>query len=320
MRLGYSHERHLENFMTVTSFQPQPSLASRVINGILSVKPLAKLAKYQARNMIINRAEKIGVPWRDNVRQLSQHNWQKELAHVENPNLVYPDYYVCSFHGYDTGNLSWESALEVESAAYAVHASIWPGAGLSGDPRLRHNYHESLKQQLSLTPQSILDIGCSVGMSTFPLQEMYPEAKVTGVDLSAYHLAVAHYRSQQRHLNIDWVHATAEETNLPSASFDLVSAFLLYHELPKTAAIAIFKEARRLLKPGGYFTMMDMNPRAEAFQKMPPYVLTLLKSTEPYLDQYFALDVEAALTEAGFETPTITSISPRHRAIVAKVR
>lgn len=60
--------------MTVTSFQPQPGLASRVINGILSVKPLAKLAKHQARNMIINRAEKIGVPWRDNVRQLSQHN------------------------------------------------------------------------------------------------------------------------------------------------------------------------------------------------------------------------------------------------------
>ncbi|MGK7887679.1 MAG: class I SAM-dependent methyltransferase [Crocosphaera sp.] len=305
--------------MTVTSFQPQPGLASRMINGILSIKPLAKLAKHQARNMIINRAEKIGVPWRDNVRQLSQHNWQEELANVENPNLVYPDYYVCSFHGYDTGNLSWESALEVESAAYSVHASIWPDAGVKGDTRLRDNYHSILKQQLSLNPQTILDIGCSVGMSTFPLQEMYPNAKLTGLDLSAYHLAVAHYRSQQRNLDIDWVHAAAEETNLSSASFDLVSTFLLYHELPKTAAIAIFKEARRLLKPGGYFTMMDMNPRAEAFQKMPPYVLTLLKSTEPYLDQYFALDVETALIEAGFQTPTITPVSPRHRAIVAKV-
>ena len=305
--------------MTVTSFQPQPGLASRVINGILSVKPLAKLAKHQARNMIINRAEKIGVPWRDNVRQLSQHNWQEELANVENSNLVYPDYYVCSFHGYDSGNLRWESALEVESAAYAVHASIWPDAGVKGDPRLRDNYHSILKQQLSLNPQTILDIGCSVGMSTFPLQEMYPNAKLTGLDLSAYHLAVARYRSQQRNLDIDWVHAAAEETNLPSASFDLVSSFLLYHELPKTAAIAIFKEARRLLKPGGYFTMIDMNPRAEAFQKMPPYVLTLLKSTEPYLDQYFALDVETALTEAGFETPTITPVSPRHRAIVARL-
>ena len=305
--------------MTVTSLPSQPSVASRLINGILSIKPLAKLAKYQARNMIINRAEKIGVPWRENVRQLSRHDWNQEIKTIQNPTLVYPDYYVCSFHGYDRGNLSWDSALEVESAAYAVHASIWPGAGIKGDPRLRQNYHEILQQQLLITPQSVLDIGCSVGMSTFPLQEMYPQAKVTGLDLSPYHLAVGQYRSKQRNLGIKWVHAAAEETGLSSASFDLVSAFLLYHELPETAAIAIFKEARRLLKPGGYFTIMDMNPRAEAYKKMPPYILTLLKSTEPYLDQYFALDVETTLQEIGFETPQITPISPRHRAIVARV-
>jgi hypothetical protein len=52
---------------------------------------------------------------------------------------------------------------------------------------------------------------------------------------------------------------------------------------------------------------------------MPPYVLTLLKSTEPYLDQYFTLDIEQALVEAGFQPPIITLTSPRHRAIVARV-
>jgi hypothetical protein len=52
---------------------------------------------------------------------------------------------------------------------------------------------------------------------------------------------------------------------------------------------------------------------------MPPYVLTLLKSTEPYLDQYFTLDIEQALAEAGFQPPIITPTSPRHRAIVARV-
>ncbi|MGK7941883.1 MAG: class I SAM-dependent methyltransferase [Crocosphaera sp.] len=305
--------------MTVTSLPSQPSLASRFINGILSIKPLAKLAKHQARNMIINRAEKIGIPWRENVRQLSRHDWNQEINTLENPTVVYPDYYVQSFHGYDSGHLSWESALEVESAAYAVHASIWPEAGIKGDPRLRQNYHEILQQQVLITPQSVLDIGCSVGMSTFPLQEMYPNAKVTGLDLSAYHLAVGQYRSKERNIPIQWVHAAAEETGLASASFELVSAFLLYHELPQNAAISIFKEAHRLLKPGGYFTIMDINPRAQAYQTMPPYILTLLKSTEPYLDQYFALDVESALQEAGFETPQITPISPRHRAIVARV-
>jgi hypothetical protein len=64
---------------------------------------------------------------------------------------------------------------------------------------------------------------------------------------------------------------------------------------------------------------MDMNPQSEAFKKMPPYILTLLKSTEPYLDQYFALDIGQALVEAGFQTPSITQNSPRHRTVIAQV-
>ena len=93
----------------------------------------------------------------------------------------------------------------------------------------------------------------------------------------------------------------------------------MFHELPQTAAKEIIIEARRLLRRGGYLTIMDMNPRSQIYATMPPYILTLLKSTEPYLDQYFALDMEQVLTEAGFATPTITINSPRHRAIVARV-
>ena len=52
---------------------------------------------------------------------------------------------------------------------------------------------------------------------------------------------------------------------------------------------------------------------------MPAYILTLLKSTEPYLDEYFSLDIEQALVEAGFQTPTITGNSPRHRTVIAQV-
>lgn len=305
--------------MTATSFQPQSNAASRLVNGLLSVKPLAKLAKHQARNMMIKRAEKLGIPWRENVRQLGTHNWEEELAKLENSNLVYPDYYLRSFHAYDEGNLSWESALEVESAAYAVHAGIWSGEGANGDCRLRQNYHEVLQQQLAITPQTIVDLGCSVGMSTFALQKRYPQATLTGIDLSPHHLAVAQYRSRERNFPIQWLHCAAESTGLAEESCDLVSAFLLYHELPQKAAKEIFQEARRLLKSGGYFTMMDMNPQAEAYRKMPPYILTLLKSTEPYLDEYFSLDIEKALKETGFDSVTITPISPRHRAIVARI-
>ncbi|MCM0589252.1 MAG: class I SAM-dependent methyltransferase [Gloeotrichia echinulata IR180] len=297
-----------------------PGLASRLVNGLLAIKPLANLAKHQARQMMIKRAEKIGVFWIQEVKKLQARDWTTDLDKVENPQLSYPDYYLTSFHAYQTGNLSWQAAFEVESAAYAVHAKIWQGFQAEGDSRLRQSYHVILKNQISKQPQDILDLGCSVGLSTFALQELYPQAKMTGLDLSPYFLAVANYRSQQRQAKINWVHAAAESSGLPDASFDLVSIFLVCHELPQSATRQILAQARRLLRPGGYLGIMDMNPKSESYQKMAPYILTLLKSTEPYLDQYFTLDLEQAIVEAGFQTPSITPNSPRHRTVIAQVR
>lgn len=297
-----------------------PGVGSRLVNGILAIKPLANLAKHQARQMMIKRAERIGVPWRNEVKTLQARDWTQDLAQVENPQVTYPDYYLTSFHGYDQGDLCWQAAFELEVAARTVHAGIWQDAGAQGDAKLRQSYHDILSLQLTQPPQDILDVGCSVGLSTFALQKLYPQAQVTGLDLSPYFLAVAKYRAEQNQAKINWVHACAESTGLPDGAFDLVSFFLICHELPQSATRQIFAEARRLLRPGGHISIMDMNPQSEAYKKMPPYILTLLKSTEPYLDQYFTLDIEQALVEAGFQTPTITQNSPRHRTVIAQVR
>ncbi|NEO30642.1 MAG: class I SAM-dependent methyltransferase [Symploca sp. SIO3C6] len=302
-----------------SSVNNSPRLTSRLANGFLSIKPLANLAKQQARQMMIKRAEKIGVPWRKRVQELRSLEWDSRLSQVQNPQVTYPDYYLCSLHAYENGNLNWDAAWELECAAYAVHAKVWPGAGVKGDPRLRQSYHDIVKEQLSIEPQDILDLGCSVGLSSFALQEVYPQATITGLDLSPHFLAVAQYYGEQRHAKINWKHATAESTGLPDASFDLVSVFLMFHELPQQASREILCEARRLLRPGGYLAIMDSNPQSEAYTKMPSYVFTLFKSTEPYLDEYFAFDIEQAIVEAGFKVPTVTLNSPRHRTIVAEV-
>jgi ubiquinone/menaquinone biosynthesis C-methylase UbiE len=299
-----------------------PRLSSRLVNGILAIKPLANLAKHQARQMMIKRAELIGVQWTQEAAALRARDWTAEFNQVNNPNLSYPDYYVRSFHAYEEGNLGWEPATEVEVAAYAVHARIWPEEGAKGDARFRQSYHDILKAQLANAPQDIVDLGCSVGMSTFALQALYPQAKITGVDLSPYFLAVAQYRSQKHSTEQaapTWLHAPAESTGLPSASIDLVSASLLFHELPRTAAIQIIQEAKRVLRPGGHFTLMDMNPKSEIYGKMPPYILTLLKSTEPYMDDYFSFDLEQAIADHGFTKPTLTCNTPRHRVLAAQV-
>ncbi len=304
--------------MTTTYHKPF-SIASYLINQVLAIKPLWNIAKYQARQMMIKRAEKIGVPWRERVEALKLHDWESELLQVQNTQVTYPDYYLTSFHAYDEGDLCWDAALEAEVAAYTVHASIWKGSGAQGDSQLRTSFHDIVKQQIATQPKDILDVGCSIGMSTFALQDLYPQANITGLDLSPYFLAVANYRARNNNRQISWVHASAEATGLPDASLDMVSIFLVCHELPQLATRQIFQEVRRILRPGGYLTIMDMNPKSEIYAKMPPYILTLLKSTEPYMDEYFTLDIEQAIVDAGFNPPTITRNSPRHRTIVAQL-
>jgi ubiquinone/menaquinone biosynthesis C-methylase UbiE len=310
------------------SAPPIPRLATHVVNQLLAIKPLFNVAKHQARQMMVKRSATLGIDWYGEVAKLKSRgneqsafspDWDKDFAAIANPNLHYPDYYLRPFHAYDQGNLSWQAATEVEVAAYAVHAWACAEDGAKGDAHLRQSYHDVVCKALPTTPQTIVDLGCGVGMSTFALQATFPDAEITGVDLSPYFVAVAQYQAQQKHLNIHWLHAAAEETPLPRASFDLVSVCLVYHELPQTAAIAILQEARRLLKPNGHLAIMDMNPHSEIYAKMPPYILTLLKSTEPYLDQYFALDLVKELKSAGFKTPLITANSLRHRTVLAQV-
>jgi ubiquinone/menaquinone biosynthesis C-methylase UbiE len=300
---------------------PSIGLASRLVNGALAIAPIANLLKHQARSMMIKRAESIGVQWTQDAQTLrsrGEDTWQTELAQIQNPNLTYPNYYLQPFHAYNTGNLSWEAATEVEVAAYAAHARIWSDAGSkAGDARLRESFHTRLKQQIPTDPQTILDLGCSVGMSTFALQDTYPNAAVTGLDLSPYFLAIAQYRTQQTQRSLQWVHAAAEATPFPDQSFDLVSTCLMLHELPQHATQAILQEAHRLLKPGGHLAIMDMNPQSDVFATLPPYVFTLLKSTEPYLDEYFTLDLQQSIINSGFNPPFIDGNSPRHRTFIA---
>lgn len=318
--------------MSVTS---APSPTAALINRVLAIKPLWAIAKGRARAMMMKRAETIGVPWQARVAELRARRqggelqssdlspqWQADLEALQNPTLQYPAYYTTSFHAYDEGNLGWQPAMEVEVAAKAVHAKLWPGARATGDAQLRQSYHDVLTAQIPHTPATIVDLGCGVGMSTEALQALYPQAHITGVDLSPYFLAVAQYRQQEqpavRTASITWHHAAAEQTGLPAASWDLVSACLMFHELPQTAARAILQEAYRLLKPGGYLAIMDMNPQSEVYRQMPAFVLTLLKSTEPYFDEYFGLDIAAEFDAAGFTPPAITPNSPRHRTILGQ--
>ncbi len=245
------------------------------------------------------------------------------MDQLTNPNLVYPDYYQVPFHAYSEGNLCWQAAFEAAPATYAMALRVWPNEGLSwqsAQARLRQSFLDILDQHGPNQVNDILDIGCSVGISTLSVHRHYAQknpVRTVGLDLSPYMLAVAQAQDTQNEI-AQWVHAAAEATGFPDASFDVVTMQFVTHELPRTATQAIFQEAQRLLRPSGVLAIVDNNPKSPVIQALPPVLFTLMKSTEPLSDDYYTFDLEAAMEQAGFESPVVVPSDPRHRTLIAR--
>lgn len=105
--------------------------------------------------------------------------------------------------------------------------------------------------------ERVLDLGCSFGGLTRVAAAVLPEASVTGIDLSAPALTYAHHLGPD---TITYAQRDAEHTGYPDGSFDLVTAFLLMHEVPDDVRASIVTEAFRVLAPGGRVAFLDIPP------------------------------------------------------------
>jgi SAM-dependent methyltransferase len=118
-----------------------------------------------------------------------------------------------------------------------------------------------IKRNLTgFTPTKILDMGCTVGHSTLPFKEAFPEAEVTGIDVAAPQLRYAHARAQAMGAEVNFHQRDAAHTGYEDNSFDLIVSHILLHETSGKAMPQIFKECYRILKPGGVMIHADLPP------------------------------------------------------------
>ena len=287
-----------------------------------------KIMKPMARQTLINTAEKNGIAWRDEAAKLEANKAIYETYNaLKNDAIDYPEYYLKPFHAYAEGNLCWLAAFEAKSATYSMALRVWPKDRITAEEaqqRLRDSYTDIVRAHRTkynaegeVEPKKILDIGCSVGMSTRYLSDAFPTAEITGLYLSPYMLAVASAcdavepGSERR----TWVHGKGEDTKFADDTFDVVSLAFVIHECPEYATANLMKEAYRILKPGGTFVMTDNNPASPVIQKLPPALFTLMKSTEPHSNEYYTIDVQQMLRAAGFENVCQEQTDPRHRTV-----
>lgn len=222
----------------------------------------------------------------EKLRQLSQSiDWEAESDRIRNPNLIYPDYYSSqNFHGIEGGYLK-------------------PGAAVSYDPITQYVLppnetwvRKALLERIQGTPRRILDLGCGTGSTTLLLKQAFPQAQVIGLDLSPYMLVMAEHKARTAGLEIQWCHGNAEATGFPDASFELVTASLLFHEAPPTVSKSILREAFRLLTAGGEVLILDGNQKALC---QADWLTEIFE--EPYIKEYAAGSVDAWMGAAGFE-------------------
>ncbi len=229
-------------------------------------------------------------------------DWQAEGDRFRDPQLTYPDYYQGqNFHGVEGGYLN-------------------PGAAVSYDPITQYVLppneawvRQALIEAIGGQPRRILDLGCGTGSQTLLLKRAFPDAQVTGLDLSPYMLVMAEHKAQAAGLAIDWQHGLAEATGWAANSVDLIAIALLFHETPPAATQAILRECCRLLVPGGQVAIVDGR---QALLRSVEWLTRVFE--EPYIQAFAAGDLVTWLRAANFQAIRTEEFWWLHQVTVAQ--
>ena len=280
---------------------------------------LSSVLKTNARGWFVSRAEKLGIDWnflkQQNIKKMERLGELKNIS--TDYTIVYPEYYKQPFHGYENGNLNWLAAVEGEPATLSIALNYWKEVNpLTTQDWLRYNISKNIKAYLKNSsllcePREILDIGCSVGISTEFLYKSFRHSNITGIDLSPYFIAMAKLRAEEFDMPINYYHKNGEYTHFDRNTFDLVTCNFLMHELPEHATKNILEEIHSLLVSGGTIAIIDLTPQTlKDDYFVSQFRRWAFEVTEPHIYGYYNRDLVNLLTEAGFINITQCSNDP----------
>jgi ubiquinone/menaquinone biosynthesis C-methylase UbiE len=212
-------------------------------------------------------------------------DWEKQSDRFRRNDVIIPHYYSRqNFHGIEGGYLNFDTAVSYDPITQYVL------------PPNETVVRQALIDAIKVKPRRILDLGCGTGSTTLMLKQAFPQAEVIGLDLSPYMLVRAEDKARTAGLEILWRHGNAEKTSYQDASFDLVTASLLFHEIPNVVSQAILHESFRLLVAGGQVLILDGNQNT---LRQLDWLNNVFE--EPYIREYAAGSVDANTGAAGFE-------------------
>ena len=240
------------------------------------------------------------------------------------------DIYLEEMEGFDNigpGKLELNTDLKVPKyASYEIHTQ--PG-GYVGNPFAGHIYHYStnnfyqglrvsnyqdelhtkLANQVPLPEDGIvnrvLDQGCGIGQLTVALKERLPNADVWGIDVGAPMIRYGHMRAVELNVAVNFSQRLAEDSKFKDNSFDIVTSYILHHELPEEISKKLVNEVRRILRPGGLFFPIDFQTGAYKGAESAWARYMQFKdhrwNEEVWRQEYGNLNLPQAMSDAGFK-------------------
>ncbi len=151
---------------------------------------------------------------------------------------------------------------------------------------------------ISIQPDTqVLDLCCGSGQTTRFLVER--SHHVTGLDASPKSIK----RAQSNVPEAKYVEGWAEAMPLPNEHFDVVHTSVALHEMTPDQLQKIVGEVYRVLRPGGYFTLVDLHtPHNPLFWPGLAVFMWLFETETAW--QLIQTDLAHMLTEAGFQITT----------------
>jgi ubiquinone/menaquinone biosynthesis C-methylase UbiE len=101
---------------------------------------------------------------------------------------------------------------------------------------------------------NILDAGCGTGEIASRVAELYPQARVLGIDILDDHLELARQRYANVAPRLRFEHQSVFGLDIPDASYNLTLCRHVLHSIPH--ADRVIGELVRVTRPGGYLHLI----------------------------------------------------------------
>jgi ubiquinone/menaquinone biosynthesis C-methylase UbiE len=225
----------------------------------------------------------------DQRRRAEAHQEVMEAA----PPGRYPRYYLQNFHYQTDGYLSRHSA-----ELYDHQVEVLFGGGADAMRRQALVPLARILRERGVRGARLLDLACGTGRFLREVKSNYPKLTVTALDLSRYYLELAR-EALKPWSGTAFLEASAEAVPAADASFDVVTAIFLFHELPGPARQRVAAEAGRLLRPGGAAILVDSIQLGDVPDYDPLVEYFPRAVHEPYYAAYAREDLAGLFAAAG---------------------